>query len=241
MKKFIAFSLLLITAAPSMGSMLYNDVFGQAPGPGGELFTGAGGGILDIVSLEVNNDATNISFKFTLNGDVEATDWGKYMLILDTDPGGNTTTNGWCRPISMASGADYWIGSWVDSGNGAELYSWTDGAGAFCSGWYQPETTYNAPPNNDISIVKSANTVTITTLLANMNLIPGDIVQLDGFSSGGGGSDGAVDSLGNPNQQIGDWGNASEAHAVSYTVKVPEPASLALLGLGALALIRRRR
>lgn len=200
----------------------------------GDVFTGAGGGILDIVSLEVTNDATSISFKFTLAGDVVATDWGKYMVIMDTVPGGDTGGNGWNRPINMVSGADYWIGSWVDSGNGAELYNWG-------GSWSLTEATYNAAPNNDISISKTTNTVTITTLLSNLGLGHGDVVLLDAFTSGGGSGDGAIDSLGNPNQQVGDWGQPSNAHPVTYQVKVPEPSTMALIGLGALALIRRRR
>jgi len=227
MKKLIAAMIVAIAAVPASASILYQDSVG-------DVFTGAGGGILDIVSLEVNNDATNISFKFTLAGDVEATDWGKYMVILDTDPGGDTVGNGWGRPISMTQGADYWIGSWVDSGNGAELYNYS-------GVWSRTEATYDPAPNNDISISKSGNTVTVTTLLSNMGLSAGDIVFLDAFTSGGGGGDGAVDSLGNPGVQIGDWGNPSEAHIVTYQVKVPEPSTIALVGLGALALIRRRR
>lgn len=227
MKKLIAALVVAIAAMPASASILYQDSVN-------DVFTGAGGGILDIVSLEVNNDATNISFKFTLAGDVDATDWGKYMVILDTDPGGDPVGNGWARPISMTSGADYWIGSWVDSGNGAELYNYS-------GVWSRTEATYDPPPFNDISISKSGNTVTITTLLANMGLSAGDIVLLDAFTSGGGGGDGAIDSLGNPNQQVGDWGEPSNAHPVTYQVKVPEPSTMALIGLGAMALIRRRR
>lgn len=227
MKKLMAAMIIAIAAMPTSASMLYQDSVG-------DVFTGAGGGILDIVSLEVNNDATNISFKFTLAGDVVATDWGKYMVILDTVPGGDSVSNGWVRPISMTSGADYWIGSWVDSGNGAELYNYS-------GSWSRTEATYDPPPNNDISISKSGNTVTITTLLSNMGLSAGDIVLLDAFTSGGGGGDGAIDSLGNPNQQVSDWSQPSNAHPVTYQVKIPEPSTMALIGLGALALIRRRR
>lgn len=227
MKKLIAAMIVAIAAVPASASILYQDTVG-------DVFTGAGGGILDIVSLEVNNDATNISFKFTLAGDVDLTDWGKYMVILDTDPGGDTVGNGWGRPISMTQGADYWIGSWCDSGNGAELYNYS-------GVWSRTEATYDPAPDNDISISKSGNTVTVTTLLSNMGLSAGDIVFLDAFTSGGGGTDGAIDSLGNPGVQVGDWGQASEAHIVTYQVKVPEPSTIALVGLGALALIRRRR
>jgi hypothetical protein len=228
MKKVLAAMILVCAASSARASMVYND-------PQGDVFTGAGGGILDILSLEVTNDASVIAFKFTLAGDVVATDWGKYMVIIDDAAGGDTGGNGWARPISMTTGADHWVGSWVDSGNGAELYKYT-------GSWGLTEATYNAPPNNDISLSKSGNTVTITTLLSNLGVSAGQTIFLDAFTSGGGGTDGAVDSVGNPNQQIADWGNPSEAHPVSYTIKsIPEPSTLALLGMGALALIRRKR
>lgn len=218
----------LAVATPSFGATVYTDATG-------DTFTGAGGGILDIVSVEVSNDATDLSFTFTLNGDVVATDWGKYMVGIDSGAGGDIGGNGWGRPITMnPAGMDYWIGTWVDSGNGAELYDW-DGAA-----WGGPtEATYNAPPNNDISISKIANTVTVTVPLANLGLSNGDTFNFDVFSGGGNPNDGAVDALSSNSQTISDWTNSfnspGDSGLRSYTV-VPEPVTLGLLGLGALAL-----
>lgn len=226
MKRLFA-ALAVFGACAAAQADVYNDA-------AGDTFTNAGGGILDILSLEVTNNASTISFKFTLAGDVVATDWGKYMVIIDTVPGGDTVSNGWGRPISMTSGADYWIGSWVDSGNGAELYN-------FSGGWNLTEATYNAAPNNDISITKMGNMVTVTTLLSNLNLGHGDVVLFDAFTSGGGGGDGAIDSLGNPNQQVGDWGDASNANPVAYTIFIPAPGAFGLLAAGGLVALRRRR
>lgn len=197
----------------------------------GDEFTG--NAILDIVQLEVTNDFNDINFSFTLNGDIDATDWGKYMVIIDSVAGGDTAGNGWGRPISMTSGADYWIGSWVDAGSGAELYS-------FSGGWGLQEATYNAAPDNDVSIVDGGSVVTITVPLAAMNLSVGQTIEFDAFSSGGGGGDAAIDSLGNPNQQVGDWGESSEATNLRYTL-VPTPGAVALVGIGGLAVAGRRR
>ncbi|MFN7020845.1 MAG: hypothetical protein ACK4WH_05905 [Phycisphaerales bacterium] len=227
MKRILA-ALAVAGACSAAHADVYNDSVG-------DVFTGAGGGILDIVSLEVTNNATSISFTFTLAGDVVATDWGKYMVIMDTVPGGDTAGNGWNRPISMLSGADYWIGSWVDGGNGAELYNWGGAS------WTRTEATYDPAPNNDISISKTTNTVTITTLLSNLGLGHGDVVLLDAFTSGGGGGDGAIDSLGNPGVQVGDWGQPSNANPVSYTVFIPGPGAVGLLAAGGLLAMRRRR
>lgn len=225
MKRALAIIALLALAAPAQAT-IYND-------SAGDIFTGAGGGILDILSVEVTNDATDISFKFTLAGDVDVTDWGKYMVIIDSAPGGDSVGNGWGRPISMPSGADSWLGGWADSGNGMEVYRYN-------AGWPFPpnEATWNG--STTIAATKSGFTFTMTTALANLNLGIGDSFTFDAFTSGGGGGDGAIDSLGNPNQQVGDWGEHSNANPVSYTV-VPEPATIGLIALAGLALIRRRR
>jgi len=226
MKTFFAVMAVAGLAAGAVADQTYNDT-------NGDVFTGAGGGILDILSVEVSNTATDISFKFTLAGDVIATDWGKYMVIIDRAAGGDTASNGWNRPISMTSGADSWIGSWVDGSLGAELYHYT-------GAWGLTEATYNGPPNNDISISKTQFSVTISTPLSALGVGIGDTFAFDAFTSGGGGGDGAIDSLGNPGIQVGDWGQPSNAVPQNYTV-VPAPGVLGLLGVGGLVAIRRRR
>lgn len=226
MKKLVALLVVALCAssAQAFPIQLFNDSTG-------DVFTGAGGGILDIASVEVANDATDITFKFTHTGD-NSTDWGKYMVIIDSVAGGDTAGNGWGRPISQPSGADYWLGSWIDGGGGMELYQW---AGS----WPFPpnEATWNA--STDVFVTWGTNDVTLHAKMVDLGLTLGDTFCFDAFTSGGGGGDGAIDSLGNPGVQVGDWGQFSEAHNVCYTT--PEPASLVLVGLGALALIRRRR
>lgn len=222
-------ALALGLAASSAKASIYNDSTGDI------LPTNA---ILDITSAEVTDDGTSINFKINLNGDPVATDWGKYMVMIDTVPGGDNAGNGWARPIAWGQGgaspgADYWLGSWADSGNGAETYNYS-------GSWSLQDATYNAAPNNQINISKDTSSVTLTLPLARLGLGAGQTFFFDIFTSGGDGGDGAVDSLGNPAQQIADWGDSSNAHPLSYTT-TPEPASLALLGLGGLWFIRRRR
>jgi hypothetical protein len=239
-RNFATFFAVLLMAATSHASTVY-------PDPTGDTFTGAGGGILDITSVEVSNDATDVSFTFNLAGDVVATDWGKYMVGISKNNGtGDTAGNGWGRPISMnPAGMNYWIGSWVDSGNGAELYTWGSGPGP----WSLTEATYNAPPNNLISISKNTTSVTVKVPLAKVGLNPGDSFLFDAFTSGGGGGDSAVDALSSSVPSIADWGNPYNSPGNTglsqYTVTaVPEPLSLALIGVGALTVgigCKRRR
>lgn len=224
MKKLLL--LAALGACVSAQATVYPDSSGDVIVPGSPFPN------LDITSMDITNDASTISFKFNLAGDPVATDWGKYMVIIDSVAGGDTVGNGWVRPIGMASGADHWLGAWVDSGNGFENRGW-DGAS-----WQLNGATYNATAG--MSISKDSSSVTLSLLLGDLGLSLGDVIQFDAFSSGGGGGDGAVDSAGNPNPQIANWGDYSLANNQRYTV-VPEPGSVVALALGGLALALRRR
>lgn len=214
--------------ATSASAALYTD-------SAGDQFTGIAR--LDILSVEVNNDATDISFEITLAGSPipgpnPGDNWGNYMIGIDPNrvPNvGDAASNGWGRPISFPSNPiQYWIGSWNDSGGGVQFWEYDSPA----PGW-----------NNvgGASVNTVGATTTITVPLALMGLSVGDSIFFDVFSSGTGGGDAAIDSLANPNQTVSGWGDAYAANTVlSYTV-VPEPASLSMLALGGLAVARLRR
>ena len=84
--------------------------------------------------------------------------------------------------------------------------------------------------------------MSLTFNYAGLGLVAGNSFNFDVFTTGGGGTDSAIDALGNPAQSVANWGDAydSGVNVKSYTITVvPEPTSLALLGLGGLLLLRR--
>jgi hypothetical protein len=190
-------------------------------------------GILDITSVEVTNTATDMIFTIKLAGNPVATDWGKYMIGIQVTNGlaGDTAGNGWARPISVATdagpigGINYWVGSWADGGNGAELRNYN-------AAWALQSATYN--PNPDaISFTKTTNSVTVAFSFAGLGAAFGDTIYFDVYSSGGGGSDSAVDALSRSDQSIANWGDAFVStnlspYKLQVVTQVPHTVSFAV-------------
>ena len=205
-----------------------------------------GNGTLDILGMEVSNNATDITFTLTVNGNISTTDWGKFMVGIATGKtDGTLTGNGWNRPINLSYdndpfavqvlGMNHWIGSWVDTGGGAQFYTYNSGTLL----WEGPAALTN------FSLSAGATSeINMSLSLVSMSLLPGDVIYFDAYSSGGGDGDSAIDALANPNVSITDWAGPYTSYATaaggpglnSYTVAVPEPSTYALLTLGALAL-----
>ena len=226
------FGISIVTTAP--GASTYTDSVGELAVPGNPFPH------IDISSVTVSNTPTQLSFEINLNGDPVATDWGKYLVGISTAPGGDTGSNGWTRPISMSDGMEFFIGSWVDGGNGAELHNYS-------GSWALNSTTYGANSAN-LAIAKNTSSVTLTLDLAALGLGINDTLTFDVYTSGGGGADGATDALSTPTASIANWADSYNTNAsgggsnsaLSYTV-VPEPSIALLGGLGLLGLLRRRR
>ncbi|MBU3682964.1 MAG: hypothetical protein FGM39_02925 [Phycisphaerales bacterium] len=232
---------LVLTAAAStaQAQVTYNDAIGDI-----DPSLATGNGTLDLVSMEVSNTATDIVFRLTVNGTVGgagATDWGKFMIGISTgsnagDSGVNG--NGWGRPINMSSasgGMNYWVGSWVDGGGGAQRWAYSG------TSWSEVAATYSSGFG---SYSFAGNQLTYTMSLASLGLSIGSTFYFDAYSSGGGGGDSAIDALANPNVSVTGWGgpytSGGSNPIYSYTV-VPAPGAVALLGLAGLVARRRRR
>lgn len=208
-----------------------------------------GGGTLDILGMEITTVGSDLNFKLTVNGDVSTTDWGKFMIGIGSynAPLGTTTGNGWNRPINLQytpngfptpAGMDYWIGSWVDAGGGSQLWTW-DGLA-----WTGPAalSSFSFTPG-------ATSDINYRVALSALGLAPGDQFTFDAYSSGGGGSDTAIDALANPNVAVTSWGQTYTSQPVtfggaglnSYTVPVPEPGTMVVASVMCVTLASQMR
>ena len=231
---------LLIAAATMIGmnsafaAQTYTDAIGET--------INSASGTIDFVGAEVSNTATDLVISLKVNCNVGTTDWGKFMIgIATTKTDGTTSGNGWNRPINLSApsgkGMDFWTGAWVDGGGGSELHKYTSGT---------PTGSWSNIGSSNQQIGTYAtdkSLLTYTYSLATLGVTVGDTIYFDAYSSGGGGTDGAIDALANSAQSISDWGNSytsSGSNLNSYTL-VPEPSTGMLMGLGVAGLLVVRR
>ena len=214
---------------------VYNDNVGNhlAGGDLHDTFASAGFNHLDIVSVTVTNDATNLYFDIALNADIDATAWGKYMVAINTGAG-TATDNPWGpRPMNFAGPLSHWIGTWADdggSGIGGQFWSHGGSGWNLDSGLATTDTSAHSTGHQRFSVS-----------LAGLGVGVGDVVLFDVMSSGGGGGDSGIDHLSNASFSTSSWGGPSTGGAfLAYTI-VPAPSALALVGLSSLIAGRRRR
>ena len=238
-------SVMSVMALSLIAGVATADTYNDASGDLGATFSGLSH--LDITSVEVTNDANFIYFSINTAGDLDAVNWGKYLVGIDTgaNAGDNSTDPGsWNRNVDWGRGITNFIGAWADdggSGAGAELRS-CDG-----SSWSLTDATYGAGTDVTASDAGHASgTQMLAVSLAALGLGHGDSIEFDVFTTGGG-ADPGVDHLSRSDAATSDWSVQSVAGAVaSYTINIvplPTGALAGLAGLAALAGIRtiRRR
>lgn len=190
-------------------------------------------GHLDIRSVTISNDATNLYATISLNGNAAATNWGKYLFFFDTNGGASgRSDNPWVRNIDTNGRMnDVYVGSWVDQNPDSFAQIWHD-TGA---GWSLDNTVGNDKSLAAIGIIK------YTFALSDLHIGLGDTFYFDVVSTGGDANNPGVDHLSNAGFATPGWDTGSVAgDYLAYTV-VPTPGSLALVGLGGLLASRRRR
>lgn len=192
--------------------------YGPAVGTDANVPTiNAGGGILDVQDLYAARSGSDVYIAMTINGNITTTDWGNYMFYIETDNATNKAENGngngWNRPIQPAGTGGsgfrptYWIGSWVNSGGGVQLWNWNGSA------WGQAGTPA-------IAFVGGA-TSTLEYRIPWTDLGSPNSIQVVGMSSGGGGGDTAIDSVPAGNPDPVNWGDTVVMNDPSGAVTVP--------------------
>ena len=227
MKSLIIATTVVAVLAPSVLADFYEDA-------SGDIFD-SGLSNLDFLGAEITNDGDSLFIAASLNADLSAINWGKYLIFIDSGDGGAMSgpegndpfNNPWGRRVSADVGINAFVGSWIDGGGGALGYLWNGG------GW--DETSSGTP---DLSQAEMGQ-ITWTLSLDSLGLSIGDTFNFDLASTGGGDGDPAIDLLSTDVVQAG-WGNNSTSPmAFSYTV-VPAPGVLVLAGLAGLTTRRRR-
>lgn len=230
--------ILMAAAIAALAGGASADVFSDNSGnhlAGGDLhdfFASQGFNHLDIVSVSITNDATNLYVDIQLNADLDATNWGKYALAINNGHTATDAGNGWGRNIDWnGQGITHWVATWADDGGsaiGGQVWS-------FNGGWSET----GALAGTDDSQHAAGHQI-FTVALADLGLGFGDVMLFDVVSTGGG-NDPGVDHLSNAQFATDSWGTTSVAgNFLAYTI-VPAPGAFALLGLGGLAAARRRR
>jgi hypothetical protein len=235
MKKIIFSSLAAAAFAVVSGNaQIFNDASGDI-----DPSISTGSGTLDILSTEVSNPtASDIRFSITVNGNISTTDWGNFMVGIATGTSPNTATgNGWGRPINLDSpigGMNYWLGSWVGGGGGAQLWSYNGAS------WDQaatgPAISLTAGTTSQISLTMPLTSIGSPSLF-----------YFDVYSSSETAGNTSVDALSNPNIAVTSWTQtytSSQNPPGTGISVVPEPSTYALLALSAAAVggyMARRR
>lgn len=230
--------ILMAAAVAALAGAASADVFNDNSGStndGGDLdafFADQGFNHLDIVSVTITNDATNLYVDIQLNADLDATAWGKYALAINNGTSPSDAGNGWGRNIDWnGQTITHWVATWADDGGtgiGGQVWS-------FNGGWSETGSLAGTDDSQH-----AAGRQIFTVALADLGLGFGDVMLFDVVSTGGG-NDPGVDHLSRADAATNDWGVTSVAgNFLAYTI-VPAPSAFALLGLGGLTAARRRR
>jgi len=165
---------------------------------------------LDLLQLDAAVQDGYLIITLTINGDVGATDWGKYIVSIDADqvagsggmsqfPNADPPTNDanpWTRNIAIANQqhlAEYFIGSWVDGGGGVQLWRFT---GTGSPQWQMTGGIGMAVTPGSVS------TITYTILLSDLGASYPATLCMEAYSSGSYSYDTANDTVNNPSD---DW------------------------------------
>jgi len=170
---------------------------------------GNGNAVMDLGELYVAEDSNFFHFRFTINADIGATNWGKYALYLDLDglPGSGATSDAWTRKVVAQDPhrPEYGIYTWVDvppyDPPDTQVVHWTG------DGWDWPNVQ-----QVDAVTLTAGPVSTIEWKVARSKLGNPAGFWCEVWSTGGGSNDNAQDTINFPAE---DW-NASNWSDPAY-------------------------
>ncbi len=175
-------------------------IYGTAEATDG---TGApqGNAVMDLGQLFVVNDANYWYFYFTVNANISTTNWGKYILYIDTNgtAANGATSDSWGRNVRVLDPhkPEFSINGWVDSppygANHSQFWVWSGGV------WAQSGQL-------DAAAIGAAAVSGLEWKIARSRLGDPSQIWCEVYSTGGGQTDNAQDTANNPAE---DW-NATD-------------------------------
>ncbi len=171
----------------------YRPVAADPPGDGN------GNAVMDLLGLYVAEDADSYYFAFVVNADVVATNWGKYVLYLDTTgDGSGAPGDAWTRNVAVDDPhkPEYGLYSWVDCAYGpacTQFWGWGGGS------WSQFGTL------DDAALSTTGITSTLEWRMARWRLGSPTEFWCEAWSTGGGSNDNAQDTINDPPDDWNAW------------------------------------
>jgi len=161
---------------------------------------------LDLLDLYAVQDDNYFYIAFTVNDNIESTNWGKYVLYIDTSNDTNGATNdAWGRNVVVNDPhkPEFGIYSWVD----APPY---DPAHTQLVPWDQGTTSWDwgSASQVDEAAMGVGSTSVLEWKLSQTTLGDPETIWIEVWDTGGGGGDNAQDTINNPadDWNATDWG-----------------------------------
>jgi hypothetical protein len=168
----------------------------------------------DLDSLYVYENGTDLFLGLTLDAaaDITTNDFTKYYFFILTDNAANTDTNDPIGKNNIDSSAySHFIGTWVDWGNGCDLYGYNG------TSWVVDAATYGGPTYS-MSFAKAATAIELSVPLAALG--NPSTIEVAAVSSASGGNDTALDAIPSRTDPTG-WSDPATISTRTAPVTVP--------------------
>lgn len=159
---------------------------------------------LDLLDLYVTDDADYFYFAYSINADIAATNWGKYLMYVDTTGDANgATSDAWGRNVVVADPhkPEYSINSWLDAPpyGTEDIQLWA---------WDQGSTSWSNPGTIEAAALGAGAVSVIEWQVAKAALGNPETIWIEVWDTGGGGGDNAQDTINDPadDWNATDWG-----------------------------------